>query len=61
VNTPETLRIASTDLGTLAGDGLIVDLARGHRYTLEVSFDQPYDGPVELLAQTLEAESEVTI
>ena len=52
VNAPENLHIASTDRGTATAGALFLDLKPGERCTVNVSFDDPYDGPIELIAVT---------
>lgn len=50
VNAPEGLNVTAADAGTPGSGVLIVDVKVGERCKVTVSFDEPYDGPIELIA-----------
>ena len=50
VNAPESLNVTAADAGAPAAGVLIVDVKDGKRCKVTVSFDEPYNGPVELVA-----------
>jgi len=50
VNAPESLNVTAADAG-IPGSGVVtVDVKDGERCKVTVSFDEPYDGPIELIA-----------
>lgn len=50
VNSLEGLTITATDRGSINAGSLEVPVREGERVTVSVSFDTPYDGPIELTA-----------
>ncbi len=50
VNAPEGLNVTAADAGTPGSGVLTVDVKDGERCKVTVSFDEPYDGPIELIA-----------
>jgi len=50
VNAPEGLNVTAADAGTPGSGVLTVDVKDGERCKMTVSFDEPYDGPIELIA-----------
>lgn len=58
VNAPERLLITAADAGSLEAGELKLDVARGIRAEVTVWFDEPYEGPVELVAARAEAPEE---
>lgn len=50
VNAPEGLNVTAADAGTPGSGVLAVDVKDGERCKVTVSFDEPYDGPIELIA-----------
>ena len=43
--------MSSGQTGGVSGSGVLsLDVAAGERCSVTVSFDEPYDGPIELLA-----------
>ena len=50
VNVAERLRVVGADRGVSGSGVLSLDVAAGERCSVTVSFDEPYDGPIELLA-----------
>ena len=55
VNVVERLRIVEADRGEAGSGALFLDVTSEERCSVTVSFDEPYDGPIELLAITSEA------
>jgi len=54
LNSPVNLVVNSVDVGVVSGAGVIVDVSNGERYSILVSFDEPYEGPIEVLASYAE-------
>jgi hypothetical protein len=52
VNVPQRLALTGTDIGTLALGVVKLDVVAGERCSVIVSFDEPYDGPIEVIAVT---------
>ena len=50
VNAPEGLNVTAADAGTPGSGVLTIDVKDGKRCKVTVSFDEPYDGPIELIA-----------
>ena len=50
VNVAERLRVVGTSTGETDSGVLSLDVTEGKRCSVTVSFDEPYDGPIELLA-----------
>ena len=50
VNVADNLRVVAADSGDTGSGVLSLDVVEGERYSVTVSFDEPYDGPIELLA-----------
>ena len=50
VNAPETLRITTADLGSVTEGGLALTTRSGERCTVRITFDEDYDGPLEITA-----------
>lgn len=50
VNAPQLLVPVRTNYGRVENGRVILDVVPDERYLLQVSFDEPYDGPVELIA-----------
>lgn len=50
VNAPEGLNVTAADAGTPDSGVLTVAVKDGKRCKVTVSFDEPYDGPIELIA-----------
>ena len=50
VNEPEDLNVTAADAGSLVSGVLTVNVKDGERCKVTVSFDEPYDGPIELIA-----------
>ena len=50
VNVAERLRVVGADSGETGSGVLSLDVTEGERCSVTVSFDEPYDGPIELLA-----------
>ncbi|MCZ0954705.1 MAG: hypothetical protein OXQ89_09955 [Rhodospirillaceae bacterium] len=50
VNVADRLGVVGTDTGDTGSGLLLIDVAEGERCSVTVSFDEPYDGPIELLA-----------
>ena len=50
VNVADRLGVVGTDTGETGSGVLLLDVAEGERCSVTVSFDEPYDGPIELLA-----------
>jgi hypothetical protein len=55
VNAPEALGLAGTDVGIIEGHELIMTVQTGKRYDVHVTLDQPYEGPIEVMAVTQNA------
>lgn len=60
VNAPEGLNVTAADAGTPGSGVLLVDVKDGERCKVTVSFDEPYDGPIELIAVSRAAVEETT-
>jgi hypothetical protein len=52
LDTPESVGIASADLGRVERGNLQIDVRTGERQSVEVRLAEPYDGPLELVATT---------
>ena len=50
VNVADNLRVVASDSGDTGSGVLSLDVVEGERCSVIVSFDEPYDGPIELLA-----------
>ena len=50
VNVADSLRVVAADSGETGSGVLSLDVVEGERCSVTVSFDEPYDGPIELLA-----------
>ena len=50
VNVAERLRVVGTSTGETDSGVVSLDVTEGERCSVTVSFDEPYDGPIELLA-----------
>ncbi len=50
VNVADRLRVVGADRGISASGVLSLDVTGGERCSVTVMFDEPYDGPIELLA-----------
>lgn len=50
INSGEALDVTSSNAGALSGGAIDLDLVDGTRVELEVGFDSPYAGPIEVLA-----------
>ena len=50
VNVAESLRVVEADRGVCGSGVLSLDVVEGVRCSVTVSFDESYDGPIELLA-----------
>ena len=50
VNVAENLHVVEADRGVTGSGVLFLDVVEGERCSVTVSFDEPYDGPIELLA-----------
>lgn len=50
LNTGEPLSVVSTSVGAVCKGKVALDLTEGERVSLEVTFDAPYPGPVEVFA-----------
>ena len=59
VNAPENLYVASADAGTARSGSLTLEVKQGERCSVTVTFDEPYDGPIELIAVTQSETTEV--
>lgn len=59
VNTPEGLNLTAADAGSLGSGVLTIHAKKGERCNVTVSFDESYDGPIELIAVS-PAETEET-
>jgi len=60
VNAPEGLNVTAADAGTPGSGVLTVDVKDGERCKVTVSFDEPYDGPIELIAVSRAAVEETS-
>ncbi|SDT42516.1 hypothetical protein [Pseudomonas granadensis] len=54
LNSPVNLVVNSVDIGVVNEGGVIVDVSNGQRYSILVSFDEPYQGPIEVRASYAE-------
>ncbi|WP_262269596.1 hypothetical protein [Microvirga yunnanensis] len=54
VNAPEQLVLTGTDSGTLKGGAVKLEVSEGERCSVTVSFEDSYDGPIEIIAVTRE-------
>lgn len=54
VNSPVRLVASSVDVGVISEGSVVIDVSDDRRYSLLVSFDEPYDGPIEVLASYVE-------
>ena len=52
VNAADNLHVVEADRGETGSGVLSLDVVEGERCSVTVSFDEPYDGPIELLAVT---------
>jgi hypothetical protein len=50
VNTPEKLHTVKVSGGSIKNDKILLDVEEGERNSIVVAFDEPYDGPIELIA-----------
>lgn len=50
LNSSVNLVVSSVDIGVVSGGGVIVDVSSGQRCSILVSFDEPYEGPIEVRA-----------
>ena len=50
VNVADNLRVVASDCGDAGSGVLSLDVVEGERCSVTVSFDEPYGGPIELLA-----------
>jgi len=50
VNAPEGLDVTAADKGTPGSGTLTLNVKDGERRKVTVSFDESYDGPIELIA-----------
>lgn len=50
VNAPDKLVLTATSVGTLTHGAVNLHADSGKRYSFSVSFDEPYEGPIELIA-----------
>lgn len=50
VNSAERLTLLSADQGTLEKGKVILDVGAGNRCSLLITFDEPYEGPIEVIA-----------
>lgn len=57
VNNPEPLVISSADVGQVKNGCVLLPVTDGERHQILVTFDEPYDGPIEVSATKL-AETE---
>ncbi|MCD9122286.1 hypothetical protein [Cupriavidus sp. UGS-1] len=55
VNAPDKLMLTACGIGTLSHGTVNLHVEAGQRYSFSVSFDEPYEGPIELLAMTADA------
>lgn len=56
VNTPEQLFVSRTDTGSVSRGRVLLSVNNSERLQLNVEFDEPYDGPIEISAvKTAEA------
>ncbi len=58
VNAPENLYVSRADAGEAVSGKLTLEVQQGERCSVTVSFDEPYDGPIELFAVTRPATTE---
>ncbi|WP_155951614.1 hypothetical protein [Pseudomonas sp. FGI182] len=58
LSSAEPLKIISSSLGSVKNGSLILDTAEAKRYAITVSFDESYDGPIEIIASIATGESE---
>jgi hypothetical protein len=58
INAPEQLVVASANNGTLKRGVVALEVNEGERCSLTVSFDEPYDGPIDVTAATSESAGE---
>lgn len=54
VNAPERLVPIKANFGVIKSDKIVLDVVPDERYSLRVCFDEPYDGPVEVVAVHVE-------
>ena len=59
VNVPERLHVIEADTGETDSGVLSLDVTEGQRCSVTVSFDEPYEGPIELLAVNNDDSSKV--
>lgn len=57
VNTGEPLVVVSSSFGNVRQGNILLDLTEGDRVELDVAFDAPYPGPVEVFATTEDVEA----
>jgi hypothetical protein len=57
IESSAALKIVSADAGELRPHAIRISLNEGERTKLSVTFDEPYDGPIDLVATALVAES----
>lgn len=50
VNTPEQLVVSRADIGSVSNGSVLLSVTNGERLQLNVEFDEPYDGPIEISA-----------
>lgn len=50
VNSPVGLVLKTVDVGVIRKGAVIIDVVPDRRYSILVSFDEPYDGPIEVSA-----------
>lgn len=55
MDTPAALAISAADVGTIKNGKLVVDVESGARISFNVAFTVRYSGPIELLANRIEA------
>lgn len=57
---PEKINITSSDSGTVKLGSVSINATKGERYAIDVSFDESYDGPVELQATLVNQTQEMS-
>lgn len=60
IDRPEGLTIKSTSKGTVDSSAIIIEAKAGQRDSVTVTFDEPYEGPIELIAVSRTEPQEAT-
>lgn len=53
VNSPERLRIVSTDMGEVISDSVKADFVKDRKLEFMIEFSDEYDGPIEIYAKSI--------